>query len=142
MCNPIVKCVLLADRHHGLSDGIRGLLETAFDAVLMVADANSLFEGAGRIQPALVVLDLSLSGNDGFKLLHNLQVRCPGVKMVALGQHEDVSIARAVLAAGAHGYVLISAIGTDLLPAVETVLAGNTYVSPAVSPDQAPEGSP
>lgn len=139
MCNSSVKCVLLADRHHGLSDGIRGLLETAFDAILMVADANSLFEGAGRLRPALVVLDLSLSGDDGFKLLHNLQVRCPGVKMIILGQHEDASVVRAVLAAGAHGYVIISAIATDLLPAVENVLAGNTYVSPAVPLDQAPE---
>ena len=32
------SCVLLADRHHGLSEGVRGLLETAFDYVYMVGD--------------------------------------------------------------------------------------------------------
>jgi hypothetical protein len=34
-----IKCVLLADRHHGLSEGMRGSLETLFEAVVMVADA-------------------------------------------------------------------------------------------------------
>lgn len=139
MFNPILKCVLLADRHHGLTEGIRSLLETAFDAVLMVADVNSLYEGAERLKPMLIVVDLSLSVNDGFKLLSTLQSRCPGVKVVVLGPHDEPDVVRSILAAGAHGYVLTHAIGTDLLTAVEAVLAGNTYVSPAVPLNQAPE---
>jgi len=43
MADQAVNCVLLADRHHGLSEGVRGLFETAFDAVVMVADETSLF---------------------------------------------------------------------------------------------------
>jgi hypothetical protein len=39
-----LSCVLLADRHHGLTEGVRGLLETAFGTVLMVADEASLRE--------------------------------------------------------------------------------------------------
>ena len=39
-----IQCVLLADRHHGLTERIRGLLETMFDAVVMVADEPSLQE--------------------------------------------------------------------------------------------------
>ena len=53
-----MNCVLLGDRHHGLSEGIRGLLETTFTAVFMVADAVSLIEGAARLQPKLVVVDV------------------------------------------------------------------------------------
>ena len=135
------SCVLLADRHHGLSEGIRGLLETAFDAVMMVADANSLFEGAERLQPALAVVDLSLSGNDGFKLLRTLRSRCPGLKIITLSMHDEPTLVRSVMEAGADGYVLKSAIGTDLLSAVEAVLASKTYVSPAVTLNPAAGGT-
>lgn len=138
MCKPTVKCVLLADRHHGLTEGIRGLLETAFDAVIMVADANSLFEGAERVQPALAVVELSLPGNGGLKVLCTLKSRCPGLKIIILSTHDEPTVVRSLLDAGANGYVLKKSIGTDLLTAVEVVLEGDTYVSPAVPLNQAP----
>ena len=54
-----LSCVLLADRHHGLTEGVRGLLETAFGTVVMVADEASLLEGANRLWPdAAIVTDL------------------------------------------------------------------------------------
>ena len=54
-------CVLLADRHHGLTEGLRSLLETAFGTVMMVADTASLLEGAVRRPPDLAIVDLSLA---------------------------------------------------------------------------------
>jgi len=142
MCKPAVKCVLLADRHHGLTEGIRGLLETAFDVVIMVADAKSLFEGAKRIQPALAVMELSLSGNDGFNLLRTLRSRCPGLKVIVLSMQDEPTLVRSVLEAGADGYVLKSDIGTDLFSAVEAVLAGKSYVSPKVPLDPTAKSAP
>jgi DNA-binding NarL/FixJ family response regulator len=59
------SCVLLADRHHGLTEGVRGLLETTFGTVVMVADEASLIDGAGRLQPDVVVVDLSLAQDAG-----------------------------------------------------------------------------
>ncbi|MDH5315762.1 MAG: hypothetical protein OEW44_04725, partial [Gemmatimonadota bacterium] len=61
MSNGSLSCVLLGDRHHGLTEGIRGLLETAFDVVIMVADEASLMAGAERIRPDVAVVDLSLA---------------------------------------------------------------------------------
>jgi hypothetical protein len=52
MSTEAVKCVLLADRHHGLSEGIRGLLESELEAVVMVADETSLIESAAKLRPA------------------------------------------------------------------------------------------
>jgi DNA-binding NarL/FixJ family response regulator len=52
--------VLLADRHHGLTEGVRGRLSTAFGSVVMVADEASLCEGAGHLQPDVAIVDLSL----------------------------------------------------------------------------------
>jgi DNA-binding NarL/FixJ family response regulator len=66
--------VLLADRHHGLCDGVRGLLETEFETVFMVADEASLLEGTGRLKPPIVVLDLSFAGGDLRGLLARLPI--------------------------------------------------------------------
>lgn len=124
--------MLLAERHHGLIAAIRGLLETVSEAVMMVADANSLFEGAERLQPSLAVVELSLSRDDGFGLLQELRSRCPELKVIALSMYDEPTVVRQALESGANGYVLKSAIATDLLPAVESVLAGHCYVSPGV----------
>src|SRR5215470_5050304 len=128
-----MNCVLLADRHHGLSEGVRGLLETAFDNVFMVADRDSLMNGAERLRPNIVVADLSLAGGDIAGLLRGLKLRAPEAKLLLLSVHDEQAVTSAVLAAGADGLVLTRAIATDLLPAVDSVLAGERYISPAVT---------
>ena len=115
------SCVLLADRHHGLTEGVRGLLETAFTTVVMVADEASLLEGAARMQPDVVVVDLSLSRSSGLDWLKELKRRSPGLKIVVLSVHDESSVRRAALDAGADAFVLKRAIGMDLLAAVDQV---------------------
>jgi two-component system secretion response regulator SsrB len=131
MSEQLAGCVLLADRHHGLSEGIRSLLETTFSSVFMVANEASLIEGAGRLQPAVVVVDLSLAAGDMFGLVRKLRVRAPGAKVLLLSVHDEPTVARSAAAAGADGVVLKRAIATELLPAVDAILAGQRYVSPA-----------
>ena len=46
-----VSCVLLADRHHGMSEAVRGMLATLFETAVMVADEQSLLVTARRLQP-------------------------------------------------------------------------------------------
>jgi two-component system secretion response regulator SsrB len=124
-------CVLLASRHHGLTEGIRGLLETSFKAVIMVGDEASLFESATRLPLALAVVDLSLSKGEGIDLLRRLHTACPQLKMIAISAHDETSVSQAVLAAGADGFVLKRSIATDLLCATDAVLKGQRYLSPA-----------
>jgi DNA-binding NarL/FixJ family response regulator len=103
---------------------------------------SKLFEGAERLQPALAVVELSLSGNGGFELLRTLRSRCPDLKVIVLSMHDEPTLVRSALAAGANGYVLTNAIGTDLLAAVEAVLAGNPFVSSTVPLNRADEAAP
>jgi DNA-binding NarL/FixJ family response regulator len=126
---PGLKCALLADRHTGLTEGIRGLLETVFEAVVMVADERSLFESAERLQPTLAVVDLSLARGDSLRWLQQLRARCPNLKVVLLSVHDEPSVGRSAMAAGADGYVLKRTVATELLPAIDAVLAGQRYVS-------------
>ena len=113
------SCVLLADRHHALSEGVRTLLETAFGTVIMVADTASLLEGASRIQPDVAIVDLSLARDGGLDWLGAVRQRCPGLRVIALSVHDEQSVRQAAMAAGADAFVLKRAISTDLLPAVD-----------------------
>jgi len=138
MSNADVQCVLLADPHHGLSEGVRGLLATAFDAVVMVADEVSLFESAGRLQSDLAVVDLALSRGNGLELVRRLRGRFPEMKLIIVSVHDQPSVSRSVLDAGANGFVVKRAIATDLLAATDAVLAGQRYVSPDIGANRTP----
>lgn len=121
MLKTSLSCVLLADRHHGLTEGVHGLLATAFGSVVMVADETSLIEGAGRLQPDVAVVDLSLTRDGGLGWLRVLRQRCPDLKVIVLSVHDEQSVRDAVMRAGADAYLLKRAIATDLLSAVDAV---------------------
>jgi DNA-binding NarL/FixJ family response regulator len=104
-------------------EGLRGLLETAFGTVVMVADKESLQDVAFRLRPDLAVVDVSLAQDGGLDWLRTLRARCPGLKVIALSVHDEESVRRAALQAGADEYLVKRAIATDLLPAVERVRA-------------------
>ena len=117
------SCALLADRHHGLAEGVRGLLESAFDTVVMVADEASLLEASGRLRPDVAIVDLSLARDCGLGWMQELRRRCPGLKLVVLSVHDEPCVCQAALAAGADAVVLKRAIATDLLAAVDALRA-------------------
>ena len=131
--NPKSNCVLLADRHHGLRDSVRGLLETEFETVFMVATEASLLDGADRLNPAVVVVDLSMSAGDLGGLLGRVRDRAPRAKVLLLSVHDERTVAEGALAAGADAVVLKRCLATDLMRAVDAVIAGQRYLSPGIA---------
>lgn len=127
-CNEI-KCVLLGDRHSGLSEGIRGLLHRRFQAVVTVKDEAALVESAVRMQPNVVVADLSLTRGESFGWLRRLLARCPESRVIVLSDYPEATLRNAAFEAGAAGYVLKIEISSQLLFAVNEVLAGRLYAS-------------
>ena len=119
-----LSCVLLADRHHGLTEGVRGLLETSFGTVVMVADERSLLEGATRLQPEVVVVDLSLTRERSLGWLSSIRERCPDVKVIVLSVHDEDAVRQAAIKAGADAFVLKRDIATGLLAAVDAARGG------------------
>jgi DNA-binding NarL/FixJ family response regulator len=99
----------------------------------MVADEASLLEGAARLQPPIVVLDLSFAGGDLCSLLGRLVDRSPDSKVLMLTVHDETAVAEAALAAGAQAVVLKSRLATDLLPAIDELRGSRRYLSPEFS---------
>lgn len=129
------RCAILADRHTGLSEGVRGLLESAFETVFTVADVSSLRDGMQRLSPLLVVLDMSLPDDNLSSLLKELRDVSPESRVIVLSAHDQPNVARQALASGAQGVVLKRSIGSDLLTAVSAVLDGEEFVSPGFGLD-------
>jgi two-component system invasion response regulator UvrY len=130
MKHPNPTCALLADRHTALADGIRGLLETCFESVYLVADVRSLSNGAKRLKPHLIILDLSLVGGDLPGLLKDIAGQSPDSRVIVITVHDESNVPALALDAGARGVVLKRCVGRDFLDAVDTVLRGDRYVSP------------
>jgi DNA-binding NarL/FixJ family response regulator len=126
-------CVLIADRQNGLYERMRGLLATAFDRVFLVSDKSSLIEGAGRLQPTVIVIDLSYATGDLSGLMRELQSHAPAAKLLLLSVHDEPTVIAAAAAAGADGLVLKRAIGRDLMPAIDALLAGQRYFDSTAS---------
>jgi two-component system response regulator NreC len=140
--SPVNSCVLLAERHHGLTEGVRGLLQSAFDTVVMVADEASLTDTAQRLRPTLVVVDLSLGSGDGLGFLVRLRARCPKTKVIVISVHDELSVRESALAAGADGFVVKRAIATELLNVVDRVLELDPARAKATSPSAKPSATP
>ena len=100
---------------------MRGLLETSFGSVVMVADEASLVDAAGRLVPDMAIVDLSLVSGGGLGWLRAVRERCRDLKIIVLSVHDEASVRAAAVAAGADAFVIKRDIATDLLAAVERV---------------------
>jgi len=128
-------CALLGNRHGALNEGLRGLLETMFDAVFAAGDGASLLEGAERLRPDVIVADLALVQSDGLDLIRRLRAKAAGAQLIVITSHDDSNVEVAVRAAGADCVIVKRAIATDLLPAIDRTRARRTLHSPAKSPN-------
>lgn len=122
--------VMLADDHSLLCEGLRGILEPDNEVVGIVHDGRDVVAAVLRLEPDLVMLDISLPGKDGLTLARELHEVRPEQRVMILTMHADRLYADEALRAGARAFVLKLASGSELRFAVSEVLAGRTYITP------------
>jgi DNA-binding NarL/FixJ family response regulator len=127
------RCVLLADAHPNMLEAVRGLLKGRFATTVMVADETSLLEAVSRMEPDLVVVDLSLPVAGGANVVRTLLGRYPRLRVIVLSVHDEQPAVSQAVGAGAAGFVLKRTAAVDLTAAVDAVLRGETYVSPVLA---------
>jgi DNA-binding NarL/FixJ family response regulator len=121
--------VLLADDHPALLEIVESMVEPEFEVVGKVADGKSLLETAKRLNPDVIVTDISMPNLNGIEAVKKLKESGSRAKAVFLTGHSDRDILRACLDAGAVGYVVKPRMTTDLLPALREALAGRIFFS-------------
>ncbi len=130
------SCIVLADKHQNILEGLRGLLETSFEGVVMVADQSSLIEALKKIQPQVAIVDMSLLGHGNLNTTCHLSEQFPDVKIIILSEYDEPGIADEVISAGISGFVLKQYAGIDLFDAIKSIQDGRTFISPRVKNKQ------
>ena len=92
-------CLILADAHHNMLEGLRKLLHGLFDVVVMVADERSLAAAISALEHDLVIVDLSLPASGQGTILRRLRSLCETLpaKVIALSVHDEAEAVREAL---------------------------------------------
>jgi DNA-binding NarL/FixJ family response regulator len=127
--------ILLADDHAVVREGLKALINASPGMAVVGEAADGLVActEAHRLQPDVVVMDLSMPGLSGSQAAERLRTECPTVKVLALTVHEDKGYIRQLLAAGAIGYVLKRSAPEDLIQAIRVVARGDVYLDPTMA---------
>ncbi|MFN3742477.1 MAG: response regulator [Anaerolineales bacterium] len=127
--------ILLADDHVVLRSGLKLLLESQPDFKVIGEAATGLetLDLAERLQPDLILLDLSMPSLNGLDALPALRKLAPQAKILILTMYDDPHYLRTALRQGANGYVLKKAADSELISAIRAVLRGDMYVHPAMT---------
>jgi two-component system, NarL family, response regulator NreC len=141
--------IVLADDHEVVRTGLRLILDSEPD-LAVVAEAGDV-ESAVRYvrghRPAVLVLDLNMPGGSSLPAIPQVREETPDTAVVVLTMQNDPAFAREAMRAGALGYVLKQAAGTELVEAVRLAARGETYLNPRLGAQVAaeppgPEGPP
>jgi RNA polymerase sigma factor (sigma-70 family) len=126
---------LIADDHALVRAGIRALVEK-IEGVEVVAEAGKGSEAIdliSKLQPDLVLLDITMPDGSGFDVLLHVQAKFPKTRVIVLTVHEASEYAIRALREGAAGFLPKSAASTELETAIDKVMKGGGYISPEAS---------
>jgi DNA-binding NarL/FixJ family response regulator len=124
-----LKRVLIADDLETVLEAVVALLQDSFNVVCMASDGRTALAEVLKLEPDLVVLDISMPGMTGIDVARELKSRGNSARIVFLTVHEDSDIIATCLSVGALGYVLKALMDSDLIPAMNEALAGRVFVS-------------
>ncbi len=124
--------ILLADDHPLVLDGVEKILEEKFDVVGKVEDGRALIAAAKQLRPDVIVTDMTMPLLHGLEASRQLRQLIPASKVIFLTMHADVAYAKEAFEAGASGYLLKRSAASELINAIQTVVQGQSYLTPLV----------
>jgi DNA-binding NarL/FixJ family response regulator len=124
--------ILLAEDHAIVIEGLCRVLQPEFEIAGEVADGRALVAAVEKLQPDVIIADISMPLLNGIEAARQIRKIDPKVKIIFLTMHPDVTYAAEALNAGGSGYVLKTSAGGRILDAVREVLSGRIYVTPSI----------
>lgn len=127
--------ILIADDHGVIRAGLRALLD-GLPEITVVGEASDGSEAVAKaieLKPDILLMDLSMPLMGGIDATRQLSQTEPGTRILILTVHEDESLLKEVIRAGAAGYIVKRAAQEDLLHAIGVVARGDLYVHPSMT---------
>lgn len=127
--------IILADDHKITRQGLCSLLDKQPDmeVVAEAEEGRTAVRLALELAPDVIIMDVSMPDLNGIEAARKIAAECPEVNIVALSMHSDSLFVTEMLKSGAAGYLLKDCAFEELERAIRTVMAGKTYLSPAIS---------
>jgi len=119
------------------SQGLQSLLEDDFDLVGAVADGEALVQAARRLNPDVIIADISMPVMNGLDAVRQLKKDGATAKIIFLTMHADDRLLAEAFRCGGSGYVLKQSAGEELITGIGKVLAGQKYVTPLIATEWA-----
>jgi two-component system NarL family response regulator len=123
--------VLVVEDNAFVRRGICSLLagDSALDVVCETADGHEAIAKAEELLPDVVLLDIRLHGISGIEAARQIRLVAPESRIIFLSQFDSIQIAREAMQTGAHGYIVKSDAGQDLLRGIQAVRRGEAFAS-------------
>jgi DNA-binding NarL/FixJ family response regulator len=127
--------ILLADDHALVRAGFSALLKKlpGIEVIAEAADGREALALTKAHQPDLVLMDVSMAKLNGLEAAAHIIREYPNVRVLMLSAHANEDYVKQALLAGAAGYLLKGASLAELELAIQAVVRGETYLSPAIS---------
>lgn len=127
--------IIVTDDHGLLRAGMRTLLDqqTDFEVVGEAENGAQAVELVKRLQPDVVLMDISMPDMDGLEAMKKILANDPNARVLLVTVHEDTGLMREAIHIGAAGYILKRAVESELIDAIHAVLKGEIYIHPAMT---------
>ncbi|PRC94294.1 response regulator [Solimicrobium silvestre] len=131
--------ILIADDHTLMRDGLKQILSTAGD-MIVIGEASNGFQVLSSVrseQCDLLLLDMTMPGRSGVELIKQIKAEKPKLPILVLSMHKEGEYAVRTIRAGAAGYLCKDSASQQLLSAIRAVSSGGRFISPEVAADLA-----
>jgi len=127
--------IILVEDHAVVRDGLKALL-TAEPDMEVVGEAENGQQAvvlAKKLLPDVVVMDLAMPQMNGLNATREILKTVPSAKVLVLSSYSDDACVRALIEAGAMGYLMKQTASNELVEAIRHTRRGNQVFSPAIS---------
>jgi DNA-binding NarL/FixJ family response regulator len=135
MNKPTRTRLVLVDDHALVREGLKAMLMAApqIEVVGEAGHATEALAVVANTQPHLVMLDVGMKDVNGIELAGQLLALHPDLLVLMLSMYDNPATVNRAMQAGARGYVLKDAPSSDILQAIDTLVAGGTFLSQDIS---------
>ncbi len=128
--------VVICDDHKIVRQGIKQIIDGYPDIDILADDISSgeeLLQRLRKIEPDVIILDVSLPGRSGLEVLKQVKIFYPDVNVLVLSMYPEDQFAIRMLKAGASGYLHKDSEPEVLIDAIRTIHDGGEYLSPQIT---------
>jgi DNA-binding NarL/FixJ family response regulator len=127
--------IILVDDHPMMRDGLRFAVQTQPDMQVVAEAGNgaTAIELVKTHQPDVVLMDISMPGDNGLEVSRQIRAAFPNIKIIILSALADEEYVSQAIQSNLNGYLLKANASQELITAIRAVISGHTFLSPEIT---------